>query len=128
MIHECSGEPVQNEAPFLLAASFEEAIAALKSKPKRQYTDQEIEEARGNLALMNDRVFLVTFMDNKNNLIVKGIADSVRKIHNLAPIPPIEQTRVQDLTLLDVMGRGMIGDLTGWGKQISIAIEAQKPK
>ena len=66
---------------------FYETLALLSNRPKRQYTEQEISEARGNLALMNDRVFLVTFDNNKNNHIVKGIADAVRKIHCLAPIP-----------------------------------------
>ena len=108
--------------------SLDETLNMLAAMPKHRHTRQEIDEARGNFALMNDRVFLVTFIDNKNNRIVKGIADAVRKIHNLAPIPPIEQTKVQDLSLLDVLGRGMVGDLTGWGKSISIAIEAQKQK
>ena len=37
-----------------------DAILHITSLPKRQYTQQEIDDARGNLALMNDRVFLVT--------------------------------------------------------------------
>ena len=113
---------------IFLQANIDEALALLANQPKREYTQEEIDEARSNLALMHDRVFLMTFIDNKNNHIVKGIADAVRKIHNLAPIPPIEQTRVQDLSLFDVLGRGMVGDLTGWGKLISIAIEAQNKK
>lgn len=77
---------------------------------------------------MNDRVFMATFAGNKNNPIVQGIANAARKIHAVAPIPPIEQTRIQDLSLFDILGRGMVGDLTGWGKLISIAIEAQNKK
>ena len=123
-----TSESNQYEEALSQTNSLDETLLLLTSQPKRQYTEQEIEEARGNLALMNDRVFLVTFIDNKNNHIVKGIADAVRKIHNLGPIPPIEQTRVQDLSLFDVLGRGMIGDLKGFGKLISIAIEAQKQK
>ena len=69
---------------------FYETLAMLSSQPKRKYSQQEINEARGNLALMNDRVFLMTFIDNKNNHPVKGIADAARKIHGLAPIPAIE--------------------------------------
>ena len=107
---------------------FNETLALLSCQQKRKYTEQEIDEARGNLALMNDRVFLVTFNENKNNHLVKGIADAARKIHNLFPIPAIEQTKVQDLTLYDILGRGMIGDLKGWGKMISIGIEAQRKK
>ena len=120
-------EAQHGETP-LPANGLEETLALLTGRPKRQYSEREIEEARGNLALMHDRVFLVTFAGNRNNHIVKGIADAVRKIHGLSPIPPIELTRVQDLSLYDVLGRGMVGDLTGWGKQISIAIEAQKRK
>ena len=71
----------QRETPLYQAKSLDEALAILASLPKRKYTEQEIEEARGKLALMNDRVFLVTFMDNKNNRIVTGIANAVRKIH-----------------------------------------------
>ena len=108
--------------------SFDEAFIKITNLSKHQYTQQEIDEARENLALMNDRVFMATFSDNKNNHIIKGIGNAVKKIHNLVPIPLIEQTRVQDLSLLDVLGRGMIGDLTGWGKLISIAIEAQRKR
>ena len=110
------------------ADNFDEAFIQIINLPKRQYTQQEIDEARQNLALMNDRVFMATFADNKNKHIVTGIGNAVKKIHNLDPIPPIEQTRVQDLSLFDILGRGMIGDLTGWGKMISIAIEAQRKK
>ena len=118
----------QIETILSQADCFNDALVLLTNQPKHQHTQQEIEEARGNLALMNDRVFLMTFIDNINNHIVTSIADAVRKIHNIIPIPPIEQTRVQDLSLFDVLGRGMIGDLTGWGKLISIAIEAQTQK
>ena len=77
---------------------------------------------------MNDRVFLVTFIDNKNNHIITGIADAVRKIHALPPIPQVQHTKVQDISILDVLGRGMIGDLLGWGESINIALEVQKSK
>ncbi|MCL1997378.1 MAG: Rpn family recombination-promoting nuclease/putative transposase, partial [Turicibacter sp.] len=118
----------QNEKLPPQADDFDEAFIQIINLPKRQYTQQEIDEARQNLALMNDRVFMATFADNKNKHIVTGIGNAVKKIHNLAPIPQIEQTRIQDLSLFDVFGRGMIGDLTGWGKMISIAIEAQRKK
>ena len=111
---------------LLRAAGLDEALIQIQAQPKRQYTQQEIDEARNNLALMNDRVFLVTFMDNKNNHIITGIADSVRKIHALPPIPQVQQTKVQNISILDVLGRGMIGDLLGWGESINIALEVQK--
>ena len=44
-----------------------------------QFTKQEIEEARGNLSPMNDRVAMVTFADNKNNHIITGIVNALRK-------------------------------------------------
>ena len=93
---------------------------------KHQYSQQEIDEARGNLAFMNDRVFLVTFSDNKNNHIITATVNALRKIHALTPIPPIERTTVQNVSLLDVLGRGMVGDLLGEGAQINIAVEVQK--
>ena len=128
MDREPTGEAGQIKVTLPQESVLCETLALLSGQTKRRYTKQEIDEARGNLALMNDRVFLVTFKDNKNNHIVKGIVDAVRKIHRLAPIPPIEQTKVQELTLFDVLGRGMVGDLTGWGNMISIGIEAQKQK
>jgi len=118
-------DPTKSPTP---PTPIDEALTQITSQPKRQYTQQEIDEARDNLALMNDRVFLVTFMDNKNNHIIKGIADAVRKIHALPPIPQVEQTRVQNISLLDVLGRGMIGDLIGWGEAINIALEVQRDK
>jgi len=69
---------------------------------------------------------MATFMDNKNNHIITGIADSVRKIHALPPIPQVQHTTVQNVSLLDVLGRGMVGDLLSWGESIRIALEAQR--
>ena len=106
--------------------SFEEALALIASQPKRRYTKQEIDEARGNLALMNDRVFLGTFSKNKNNRIVTEIVNALRKIHAASAIPPIERTTVQNVSLADVLGRGMVGDLLGEGYMINIAVEVQK--
>ena len=111
---------------LLQPESLKEIFAKITKRPKRQYTQQEIDEARGNLAFMNDRVFMVTFENNKNNHIVTGIVNTLRKIHALPDIPMIEWTKVQDPSLLDVLGRGMIGDLLGGGQQINITIEAQK--
>ena len=81
-------EPQENP---IQADGFDEALIQITAQPKRQYTQQEIDEARGNLALMNDRVFLVTFMDNKNNYVITGLADAVRKIHTLPPIPQVQK-------------------------------------
>ena len=123
-----TGDIGQNINILSQAEKFDETLLKLINLPKRRYSQQEIDEARRNLALMNDRVFMATFKDNKNNHIITGTANAVRKIHALDLISPIEQTRVQDLSVLDVLGRGMVGDLTGWGKLISIAIEAQNKK
>ena len=108
------------------AGSVSEALAWLTNRTKRQYTEQEIEEARGNLALMNDRVFLGTFSDNKNNHIITEIVNALRRIHGSDEIPPIERTTVQNVSLADVLGRGMVGDLLGEGRLINIAVEVQK--
>ena len=109
-----------------LANSIEEALTSITNQPKRRHTQKEINEARGNLALMNDRVFTGTFADNKNNHIVTEIVNALRKIHNVSPIPPIERTNVQAVSLVDVLGRGMVGDLLGEGYLLNIAVEVQK--
>jgi len=115
-------ENVRKSLPDNLA----DAIAQLAVQPKGRYSQQETEEARGNLALMNDRVFFVTFSDNKNNRIITEIVNALRKIHALAPIPPIGRTTVQNVSVLDVLGRGMVGDLLGEGSLLNIAVEVQK--
>ena len=111
-----------------LTTAIDEAIIQITAQPKRQYSQKEIEEARQNLALMNDRVFLAHFVDNKNNHTITGLADAARKIHALPPIPQVKNTSVQNVSLFDVLGRGMIGDLLGWGEAINIALEVQKGK
>ena len=108
------------------AETLDETIIQITGQAKRQYTQQEIDEARQNLALMNDRVFLAHFIDNKNNHIITGLADAARKIHALPSIPQVQRTTVQNVSLFDVLGRGMIGDLLGWGEAINIALEVQK--
>jgi hypothetical protein len=92
----------------------------------RQFTKQEIEKARGELSPMNDRVATVTFSENKNNHIITGIVNFLRKIHNVATIPPIENTWVQKLSLPDVLGRGMVADMISEGWLINVATEIQK--
>ena len=106
--------------------SIKEALALIASQPKRRRTRQEIDEARGNLALMNDRVFFRTFSGNRNNRTITEIVNALRKIHGAGSIPPIERTNVQDVSLKDVLGRGMVGDLVGEGCLINIAVEVQK--
>ena len=91
----------------------------------RQFTKQEIEEARGNLSPMNDRVAMATFADNKNNDIITGIVNALRNIHNAPQISPIEQTYLQELSLPDVLGRGMIADMISEGWQINVVTEIQ---
>jgi len=92
----------------------------------RQYSQEEIDEARGNLSLMNDRVFMVAFEKNKNNHIITGLVNALRRIHDVTPIPQIQSTTVQEPSLADILGRGMVADLTGLGLQINIALEAQR--
>jgi len=91
-----------------------------------QFTQQEIEEARGNLSPMNDRVAMVTFSNNKNNHIITGTVNALRKIHSAPMIAPITQTWLQELSLPDVLGRGMIADMISEGWQINVATELQK--
>jgi len=91
-----------------------------------RFTQQEIEEARGNLSPMNDRVAMVTFSDNKNNHIITGTVNALRKIHAAPIIAPITQTWLQELSLPDVLGRGMIADMISEGWQINVATELQK--
>jgi len=121
-------EKPENQLPPLQAEAIDEVVVQITSQPKRIYTPAEIEEARQNLALMNDRVFLAHFIDNKNNHVITALADAARKIHALPPIPQVQRTSVQNISLFDVLGRGMIGDLLGWGEAINIALEVQKGK
>ena len=116
----------ESERIPLQAESLDDVLVQIATRPKRKYSQQEIDEARDNLVLMNDRVFFGTFTDNKNNHIIKGIADALRKIHALAPIPEVERTTVQKMSLLDVLGRGMVGDLLGEALMLNIALEVQK--
>ena len=51
---------LENQVP-LKAEAIDEVVVQITSQPKRQYTQAEIDEARQNLALMNDRVFLAHF-------------------------------------------------------------------
>ena len=118
----------ENQEISQSSETLDETIIQITGQPKRRYTQQEIDEARQNLALMNDRVFLAHFIDNKNNHVITGLADAARKIHILPPIPQVQRTAVQNVSLLDVLGRGMIGDLLGWGEAINIALEVQKGK
>ncbi|MCL2203425.1 MAG: Rpn family recombination-promoting nuclease/putative transposase [Defluviitaleaceae bacterium] len=119
---------LENQEQHLQAEAIDEIVVQIISQPKRKYTQAELDEARQNLALMNDRVFLAHFIDNKNNHVITGLADAARKIHALPPIPQVQNTAVQNISLFDVLGRGMIGDLLGWGEAINIALEVQKGK
>ena len=118
----------ETEPPKAQMEAIDETLIQITAQPKRKYTQQEIDEARKNLALMNDRVFLAHFIDNKNNHVITALADAARKIHTLAPIPQVQKTFVQTVSLLDVLGRGMIGDLLGLGESINIALEVNKGK
>jgi len=108
--------------------NIDEVLAQIIKQPKQKYSQEEIDEARDNLMLMNDRVFFVTFTDNKNNHIIEALTNALRKIHKLLPIPPIKKTTVQNATLLDILGHGMVGDLLGEANMLNITLEAQKEK
>ena len=95
----------ENQATPLPSEAIDETIIQITGQPKRQYSQQEIDEARQNLALMNDRVFFAHFIDNKNNHVITGLADAERKIHALDPIPQVQKMVVQNVSLLDVLGR-----------------------
>ena len=105
---------------------FDHLLKQIRSRPRRKYTQEEFDEARRHLSLMHDRVFLGTLANNKNNWIITDIVNALRKIHRLKKIPPIEQTKVQDVSLYDVFMRGMIADLLGMAPQINITMEVQK--
>ncbi|MCL1883080.1 MAG: PD-(D/E)XK nuclease family transposase [Defluviitaleaceae bacterium] len=126
-------EPINHNEPYekILSqtASLDDILIQIAQNlgiADHKFTKEEIEEARGNLSPMNDRVAMVTFADNKNNHIITGTVNALRKIHNVIPIPPIEQTWLQELSLPDVLGRGMIADMISEGWQINVATEIQK--
>ena len=104
----------------------EEVYALISNLPDREYTNQEINEARGELSFMHNRVFMSLFSGNKNNHIITGIVNALRKVHGLADIPPIERTEVQKVSIMDVLRRGMIGDLFSEGLSINVTLEAQQ--
>ena len=106
----------------------EEALAEIAGRPKRRFTRQEVEEGRGELSFMNNDVFTGTFAGNKNNGIITGLVNALRKLHGSAPIPPLERTTVQAVTLVDVLERGMVGDLSGESALLNITVEVQKKK
>ena len=118
----------QAEDRAISAQSAETELGLIISAPRRKYTSQEIKEARGNLALMNDRVFFGTFDGNKNNRIITGIVNALRKIHALGDIAPIERTELQKMSIEDVLERGMVGDLFGFGRRLNITVEVQRGK
>jgi len=66
-------EQEAQDVELLQADALDETLIKITAQPKRRYTQQEIDEARENLALMNDRVFLAHFIDNKNNFQPEAI-------------------------------------------------------
>jgi hypothetical protein len=108
------------------ADNINEALAQISSLPQRQYTQQEIIKARGNFSLMYDRVFAATFIDNNNNDMLTNWINAMRKIHELGNIPSIINTKVQQLSLYDILGRGMVGDLLGEAYRLNATVEAQR--
>ena len=103
-IQQKSGEAVDNEQikqhesyEQILSqnASLDEILLQIAKNlgiSDQQFTQEEIDEARGNLSPMHDRVAAVTFADNKNNHIITGIANALKRIHGAEPIPDIERT------------------------------------
>ena len=116
----------QHENILAQVDNLDEALAQISNIPKRQYTKQEIAEARGNFSLMYDRVFTATFIDNNNNDMLTNWINAMRKIHELGSIPPIVKTKVQQLSLCDILGRGMVGDLLGEAHRLNATVEAQR--
>ena len=108
--------------------NFKLILESIKKTPKRTYNDQELDEARGNLALMHDRVFFGTFDGNKNMHIITALVNALRKIHYLSDIEPIEQIELQKVSMEDVLLRGQVGDLLGLGRGYNIVLEVQKGK
>ena len=126
MKDENANETMQYEDSFWMTEEIEKIQDYVSKLPKRKYTEEELEEARQNLTLMNDRVFFGTFENNKNRHLITEIVNALRKIHLLDNIPNLKTLKLQKMSLIDVFGRGMIGDLFGMGKRINIAMEIQK--
>ena len=126
---EPNNESKQFEIILSQASSLDDIIKQVTEEigiADYKFTKQELEKARGELSPMNDRVATATFSDNKNNDIITGIVNKLRKIHDVAPIAPISQTWVQELTLPDVLGRVMVADMISEGWHINVATEIQK--
>ncbi|MCL2016655.1 MAG: PD-(D/E)XK nuclease family transposase [Defluviitaleaceae bacterium] len=97
----------------------------IKNLPEIIYTQEEIDKARDELTLMNHRVFMGTFADNKHNNVITNLIGGVRQLHKLPPIPPIENTQVENPDIYDIIRRQMFSDLSGTGNLISIILEIQ---
>jgi len=109
---------------------FQEYTKALKEK---RYPSEKIAKKQKEVTLMDDRVLEAVFSDNKNNPLLAGIANAMRKIHNLTPIAKVLNSQVEKTSIWDVLfGRKMIADLIGEGEKafnsgkINITAEVQK--
>ena len=100
----------------------------IKNLPDVKYSQEELDKLRDELTLMNNRVFAKTFADNKLNHVITDLTGSVRLIHEMPSIPPIEDTHVEDTDIYDIILKKMISDLSGTGNLISLIIEAQGQK
>ena len=91
-------EPIKHSKPYekILSqtASLDDILIQIAQNlgiADHKFTKEEIEEARGNLSPMNDRVAMVTFSDNKNNHIITGTVNALRKIHDTTPIKNVKR-------------------------------------
>jgi len=123
----------KTKTPPLQSETLKEYYEQIKSRPKRKYTQQELDERRPFLSLLFDRVFWAFFIDNKNNHLIKALVDALREIYDLPPIPGVISTEVQKVSIMDVLARGMIGDLLSMAGDfstmssfINIAFEVQR--
>jgi hypothetical protein len=92
-------------------------------------TEAQLKEKAGRLSLMNARMIQGIFQDNRNNHLILGIINEIRKVHGLEPATAITNAVVESLSpVRSIFERNMTADLIGTGNKINVALEVQKEK
>ena len=103
-----------------------EKIKKQAEQVNKNLTKKEFDEKVGKLSLMNARMIQGVFSENKNNHLVLGIVNEIRKIHGLGPATAITNTVVENLSpVRSIFERNMTADLIGTGNKINLAVEVQ---
>ena len=104
-----------------------EQVKSLAREKVKNLTEEERKEKIGNLTLMNSKIIQAIFSENKNNELLLGIINTIRKIHGLPASNEITDVVVESLSSVkSIFERNMTADILGIGNKINIAVEIQK--